>query len=58
MLCISCWFCCSLQRHLHNADYKAEYTYVDKEEINKAMVYTMPAIFGMNEYEAVSGKYI
>lgn len=36
------------------ADYKAEYTYVGKEEIEETMVYTMPALFGMNESVAVA----
>lgn len=36
------------------ADYKAEYTYVSKEEIEETMEYTMPALFGMNESVAIT----
>jgi len=36
------------------ADYKAEYTYVGKEEIEETIEYSMPALFGMNESVAIT----
>ncbi|ANU22978.1 c-type cytochrome biogenesis protein CcsB [Planococcus donghaensis] len=34
--------------------YEAEFTYVDKEAKDAAVTYTMPPIFGMNEYVALT----
>ncbi|KOS69273.1 cytochrome C biogenesis protein [Lysinibacillus contaminans] len=34
-------------------DYESKYTYVDKEGATRQIVYNMPPIFGMNEFEAV-----
>lgn len=34
-------------------DYESKYTYVDKEENVRHIVYNMPPIFGMHQYEAV-----
>ncbi|MFJ8065173.1 c-type cytochrome biogenesis protein CcsB [Psychrobacillus sp. NPDC096426] len=36
------------------ADYKAEFSYVNKEEKVLTMVYNVPPIFGMNESEAIT----
>lgn len=36
------------------ADYKAEYSYVNKEGNTAEMEYNMPAIFGMNKSEAIT----
>lgn len=36
------------------ADYKAEYAYVNKEEKQLTIEYHMPALFGMNESEAIT----
>lgn len=36
------------------ADYNAEYTYISKDETEHTIVYTMPALFGMNESEAIT----
>ncbi|MFJ7952414.1 c-type cytochrome biogenesis protein CcsB [Lysinibacillus sp. NPDC096418] len=34
-------------------DYESKYTYVDKEENVRQIIYNMPPIFGMHQYEAV-----
>lgn len=34
--------------------YEAKFSYVDKEDKAKEIVYTMPALFGMNEYEQLT----
>ncbi|MFJ7734995.1 c-type cytochrome biogenesis protein CcsB [Lysinibacillus sp. NPDC097287] len=34
-------------------DYESKYTYVDKEENVRQIIYNMPPIFGMNQYEVV-----
>lgn len=36
------------------ADYEAEYSYISKDETEHQIVYTMPALFGMNESEAIT----
>ena len=36
------------------ADYNAEYSYISKDETQHEIVYTMPALFGMNESEAIT----
>lgn len=36
------------------ADYEAEYSYISKDETSHQIVYTMPALFGMNESEAIT----
>ncbi|MDM5333263.1 c-type cytochrome biogenesis protein CcsB [Ureibacillus composti] len=35
-------------------DYEAQFTYVDKEEFESEIVYYMPAVFGMNEYQVLT----
>ena len=34
-------------------EYESKYTYIDKEGATRQILYNMPPIFGMNEYEAV-----
>lgn len=34
-------------------DYESKYTYVDKEDKERQIIYNMPPIFGMHQYEAV-----
>ncbi|MFJ7826211.1 c-type cytochrome biogenesis protein CcsB [Psychrobacillus sp. NPDC096623] len=36
------------------ANYSAEYTYISKDETQHTIEYTMPALFGMNESEAIT----
>lgn len=36
------------------ANYSAEYTYISKDETQHPIEYTMPALFGMNESEAIT----
>lgn len=36
------------------ADYNAEYSYISKDETQHPIIYTMPALFGMNESEAIT----
>lgn len=36
------------------ADYNAEYSYISKDETQHTIEYTMPALFGMNESEAIT----
>ena len=36
------------------AGYEAEYSYISKDETEHQIVYTMPALFGMNESEAIT----
>ena len=36
------------------ADYEAEYSYISKDETEHQIVYTMPALFGMNESKAIT----
>ncbi|MFJ8235106.1 c-type cytochrome biogenesis protein CcsB [Ureibacillus sp. NPDC094379] len=35
-------------------DYEAQFTYVDKDEFESEIVYHMPAVFGMNEFQSLT----